>query len=760
MRRQLIAGAALLMLASPVAAQPSQKAVSTTAAASSTAPGADGLDQNSFYLEADKVTQDNKSKIATAEGHVEARYRGRTLRADTVIYDTNTEVVTAKGHVVIINPDGTAEFAKESTLDKDLSAGVALGFSARLKDRVKMAADTLIRRNQDITELNRAIYTPCDICARNGTPKTPTWSIQASKVVEDRAHHVIYYHHAIIRVMGVPVLYLPVMWNPDPDTEARSGFLAPFIQYSHKRGLSYEQPYLWVISPSQDLSIAPQISTNVNPFLNLDYRAQFYSGYIRARFGVTDEYEFDNHGNQVPGSDTSLRSFVLASGAFNLNNDWQWGFSAERVTDTTLFDRYDIHGVYDARGLFDTDSRRLLSQVYAVRQDQGSYLSISMLDFQGLRVNDSNAAMPLVAPLVEGRFEPDGQVLGGRFLVAGQAAIVTREGDLEYPTAPGEDSRTASGQADWRRAFTLSNGFRIEPFLDGRVDVYDITNENEGQSSTGTINTSSTTTVRALPSAGVDLSYPLIRASNTSTIVLEPLVEGVIAPRFRANPDIPDEDSRDFNFDGSSMFNPNIDPGIDVYDEGPRVDTGGRATISWGDGQQAYAFFGRSFRPKPELNLPPGNGFQAPTSDWIFETSVSPIQSVSLYDRTEIDSNTNQLQHEEAGVNLMTSFLQGYVRYIHDSTDPTLLRHNVEVAGDVYLTKHWGLAAYATRDLDQNLWSRRDIGVFYENDCARIEVVYHYEAGFAELGPPSSTVLLRLTLATLGQQGYRNDPDR
>jgi hypothetical protein len=109
-----------------------------------------------------------------ARGGVEARYQGRTLRADEVVYDTKTEVVTAHGHVTLINADGTAQFANDMTMDKDLKAGFARGFSARLDKNIKIAADSAVRRNEQITELNKAIYTPCEVCAEK--PK-PTWSI-------------------------------------------------------------------------------------------------------------------------------------------------------------------------------------------------------------------------------------------------------------------------------------------------------------------------------------------------------------------------------------------------------------------------------------------------------------------------------------------------------------------------------------------------------------------------------------------------------
>ncbi len=64
---------------------------------------------------------------------------------------------------------------------------------------------------------------------------------------------------------------------PGPPAERRSGFLAPNIRYASRLGLSYEQPYLWAISPSADLVVSPMITTAVAPFLNLTYRQRFYS---------------------------------------------------------------------------------------------------------------------------------------------------------------------------------------------------------------------------------------------------------------------------------------------------------------------------------------------------------------------------------------------------------------------------------------------------------------------------------------------------
>ena len=223
----------------------------------------------------------------------------------------------------------STQYSNDMVLDDQFRAAVSLGFSARLQDDVTMVAGAAIRRNETVMELKSGMVTPCAICKSDGkTPKKPTFYIQADTIVQDRDKQLIYYHHAIIRVAGIPVFYSPIFWHPDPSSPRSSGFLAPKFEYSQRRGFSYQQPYYWAISPSADLTVSPQLNTAVNPFLNLRFREQFYSGSIDVRAGYTDDQEFDSHSKF--GDDTS-RSYILAKGAFQLDPQWIVGFGAERV---------------------------------------------------------------------------------------------------------------------------------------------------------------------------------------------------------------------------------------------------------------------------------------------------------------------------------------------------------------------------------------------------------------------------------------------
>ena len=708
-------------------------------------PPDDGLAGGVFYLEADQVIQNQTTQHVTAKGAVEARYRGRVLRAEQVDYDTQSGVVIARGNVRIINPDGTAQFAEAITLDKDLSEGVAIGFSTRLGGDVKVAAASAIRRDDEVTELNRAVYTPCPVCAQN-SGRPPTWSIRARKVVQDHKRQIIYFQDAVIQVMGVGIVYLPAFWTADPQAPRKSGFLEPVISASGKRGFSYQQPYYQVISSSQDITISPQINSKINPFLNLEWRRRFYSGVVDMRAGYTFERDFDS-GGHLFGSLTS-RSYVLGSGVFNISPKWQWGFTAERTSDPLLFDKYDIGNVFKDRGLYAADDRRLISQIYAVRQDQLSYLSVDAISVQGLRSTDVNNTFPTIAPLIEGRWEPARAILGGRLRIDGSAVVLNRDQSPDDPTLPGINSRRATLQADWQRTFTLANGLRLQPFLDARADVYSLNNLPAPFASNATV-------ARAFGTAGVNLSYPLFKQAGGITYVLEPLAQVAISPNTKLDPRIPDEDSEVWEFDETNLFQANRSPGFDLYEAGQSVTLGGRGTMILADGRSGSLLVGRVFHARDDPAVPARTGLQTALSDYIFAAEATPIRGVSLFSRLRLDARSYGINRLETGANFATSRVTGYISFLQEAQSPTGVKvKSVDFHGEAYATKHWGVTLYGIRDIDGGEWRKRDVGIVYRDDCIRVELLYRRDETFNGTLGPSSAVVLRLNLATLGNSGY------
>ena len=743
-RSSLLAGASALgLLAAPALAQDAP-------------PVDDGLAPGAFYLEADEVIQNDADEVITARGDVEVRYQGRTLRAQEVSYDRSTGIVIARGQTTIINPDGSAQFAESVTLDEEMTAGIATGFSTRLPGDVKIAAASAVRRSETISELNKAIYTPCPVCVdEDGDQHGPSWSIRAEKVVQDKERQIVYYRNATITMFGAPVFYTPVFWHADPTAERRSGLLQPRLAASRRRGLSYEQPYLHVISPYQDVIVSPQINTKVNPFLNTAWRKRWWSGMAQVRAGATHEEELDSNGSRL--GNATWRSYVLADGAFDINRHWSWGFSAERTSDDLLFDKYEIENVYQQRGLITSDDRRLTSQLYATRQDQRSWLSINAISIQGLRPGDVDRTFPTIAPLVEGRWEPSGPLMGGRLRLLGSGVVLTREQSAEFGSAlgdPGIDSRRATAEADWRGNYTLTSGVRFSPFANLRGDLYSIEDTPGGEAiSEG----------RVLGVAGIDIRWPFFRRAGDQTIILEPMAQLALSPEVdeiilgydEDGPIYFNEDSVALQVDETNLFRPNRFPGFDLYEDGLRLNAGLRASWLKDDGRSASVMVGRSFRDEPDPVLPTPSGLRARASDWIAAAEATPIHGVDIFSRARFDADDGSLRRIEAGADVELARAEGFVRYLRDNEDyQGFRREDLDFGGNVLLLGNWGVTFRGVHDLERDVWRRQEIGGLYRDDCLEVAVIWVHEETFNRTLGPSESIQVRLTLVTLGDKGY------
>lgn len=798
LKAALLAGVVVFSTPAPVLAA---KAKLFTPATKGPPPD-DGLGPRDTYMEADNLADDRATHIVTARGHVEARTQGRTVRADELVYNRDTGAAHAHGHVVLINADGTVQYAQDLDLDDKMRAGVAIGFATRLQQNVTIAAGAAIRRTETVQQLNNAIFTPCNICEPDGvTPKAPTWSIQASRIIQDHEHQIVYYRNAIIRVKNVPVFFFPFFSTPDPSAQRSSGFLTPRIDYNSRRGFSYEQPYYIAISPYNDLTISPQFNTRVNPLLNLRYRQRFYSGLLDIRTGVTYEQNFTK---SVKFDNATPRSYVLGTGAFDIDKHWIWGFGLERVTDPTFFRRYSIREVFLDRGPFPTDTDRLISQLYTRRQDDTSFVSIAAMSFQSVRAyaqnvntgaifGESSRTFPVVAPLIEARYDPTAPVFGGRLRARFNAVSLNRDhavttlvdpSGLPLPAGPLEnigllpslapnaqtlsytDSRRATGQVDWRRAFTLGPGVRVEPFAQGRADAYFISGAKTGVGADFTTANAADAVKggkddfvgRLLGTVGADVSWPLYRSFGRTGVILEPIAQFAVSPTVRPSARIPNEDSVSFEFDETNLFSTNRFSGFDLYEGGARLNSGVRASAYFPNGGSGSLLVGRTFRTEPDPVFSAQSGLRGTSSDWLVTASTSPISGVYLFSRSRLDADTFAIRREEAGINATRGPVSGGVRYLYNESglvvgpngSSTVGRvENLDINGQIRFLKNWGVSANASRDLRLKVWPVAQLGVFYQDECIRVDVIYTHDEVFGR-ADASNSIGIRLTLATLG----------
>lgn len=636
------AGAAQAGAAQAVAAQTPPAAALAQPRATATIPGPDGLTEGAAYIQADQLQSTDDDGIL-ARGNVEMRHKERIIRADQVSHNGATGVTIAEGNTRTIADDGTVQFSDRIVYDDTMSSGVSENFAAIGKDNSKVFARRVERVNEFTTRLTNIIYTPCQLCQKDGVTRAPSWSIEAGQITQRKDKKMVYYNNAVVKLRGVPVLYMPYMWTPDPELERASGFLQPDIQFTRKRGgFSYEQPYLWSISPYSYLIISPQLNASISPLVNLEYGRHFYSGEMRMRFGFTNEAFFTNDGERFGPSAT--RDYLLADGEFKINENWRWNFTAQHVKDpfdfvdnggilrerdnANFFERYGIDDTYRDVGEWNAESRQLINQVHLLRQSENSYVQLSLANFQSLAVGGyydpatntikpanqptdhplafDSQLYPVIAPMLEAYWSPETRLLGGQLTLSANALglqhkVYTPNGAPAYvnglPLADrgAYDMARVSAGASWYGNMTTRGGLRWGPFFDFRHDYYQVTHLD--------ITGREESITRDLGTVGFNFSYPLVRKFNTFTAVLEPIAQLATSPENQVNPYLPTEDSQSFEFDTTSLLQTNRSPGFDIYESGTRLNLGLRTQLNFKSGLEVQGMVGRILRDEPEAQF-------------------------------------------------------------------------------------------------------------------------------------------------------------
>ncbi len=690
-------------------------------------------------LRAKVLNEDNQNNIVTAEGDVEVRVGDRVLRADKLIYDRAKQSMRAQGRVQIINEDGSVQFSDEFEVDEEFKNGFATRFSARLAGNATATASSAIRSDGTKNILEQVVYTGCPIC--KDSQGEPTWQLRARRAVLDQDTQMISYQDAVLEIKGVPILYVPYFAHPDPSSERRSGLLVPDLGISSKIGAFYEQPYYWVISPSQDLTISPMVSTEVNPLIKLGYRKRFFSGFVQADGSFTYESDFNSDGDKF--GDKTWRSHLYANGQFNINQQWKWGFGVERQTDDLYDRRYDIDGEDDLRGLYASQPRQLLTQLYTTGQSKDYYVEAGFLMFQGLRAGDDDAKFPRVAPAVYAEKVFD---LGAAGQIATEVSTVALFRDDQELLPNGQltlDTARVTGSAEWGSQYIMGPGLVLSPFASARTDYYRFdTGGVRGEEQVG----------RFLGIAGAQLSLPMIRRGKTVDVMLEPIAMVAYGSEGANDDNIPNEDSLLIESDESNLFKPNAVTGYDLWEGGLRTALGVQGAVQ-GKDLKLTGLVGRRWRAEKDPAFNELSNLSKKKSDYVAAVKLDLGQHLSTGARMRFDDGfTLNRIDVDAGVNIWR--LSGGARYFKILKNAqSLTDEAIQLDGRLKITNNWSATYQQARNITNKQNIRLALGVAYQDDCSLFTIAYERNGGSDRTLSGYDGIRVTFSLTGLGSVG-------
>ncbi|HXS05384.1 MAG TPA: LPS assembly protein LptD [Rhizomicrobium sp.] len=722
----LLLGAAL----SPWLAQAAaQTATQRARPAVKSAPSGD----RQILLQADQVVYDGDAQTVSAEGHVEIVDQGRILDADKVTYNQKTDQVTADGHVSITDTAGNVAFSDHVVLTDHMRDGALNGFGALIGKNGRLAAASAQRVGGTMIIAHQTVYSPCKICNQPGQ-KTPLWQVKSERVVYDQVKHRIHFTDATLDLFGVPILYTPVLSEPDPTVKYASGFLAPDLGNSTKIGYFARIPYYFAISPTNDLTVAPQFSTLGGELVEGEYRARWDNSGMWLQGSLA--YNPNGGLGGTPGSQTY--DHLFGSGRFALdngwanNNGWRAGFDTELTNNAAYMRFYDISYL-----------DRLVNDLFIEDVNGRSRFALTGYYFQGLRATDVPSMIPYVLPQLNYTFIPTGKVAGGRFRLDVSSVSLTR--------SSGPDSQRLTTELNWRLPMVFGGGQLWTLIADARGDLFHVDNNNPIDFPD--VPDKSRYVSRGVPYVALDWRWPFVnQTSSGNSYVLEPLAQ-VIAQPYGGNPKgLPNEDSDAFEFDANNLFSVDQLPGYDLIESGPRANVGFIADALF-KGGEIQGLVGQTYRLKPDPIFAALTGENGTASDVISRISLK-FPHVDFTDQLDFDRGNGSVRRHEVYVTGTYGRSSLQIAYVQLPAEALTLglpsREQVNAQADINFYQNWQAFAAIERDLLAGQMLDTEYGLGYEDECLAISIAYRRKYTFDAIQgvPPSTSVILRFSLKT------------
>ena len=639
-------------------------------------------------LNADEMSYDQEQGIITASGNVEVYHGGRRLRADAITYNQKTDIVSASGNIELTEPNGERIFADVMDITGDFRDAVVQSIGVILTDRSRLAAVSARRSDETVTAFSKGVYSPCNLC-KTDPRRPPLWQIKAVRVIHDKDKQTIEYRDAWLEVFGFPVAYTPYFSHPDPTVKRKTGLLAPSWGGSSDLGYVLKVPYFFNVSPTQDATVTALATTKAGSGGIVEYRGRYQKGRIDATGSVVG-------GDTDAGND--LRGHIDAKGLFDINDTWRWGFDANRASDDTYTRRYG----------FDSPSF-LESRLFAEGFRRRNYFSANAYTFQDLRGTGESGAEPYVMPMLDYNHVGEPDRFGGQTLLDVNMLALTR--------SDGSDTRRLSIRPGWQLPFMgpLGDAYKLTFALNADLYHVDELDRTGKPQFTGFAH-------RVMPLAMFDWRYPLVRPGNSYNQVIEPIMVAVYSPNGGNPTSIPNEDSKELEFDDTNLFSPNKFAGLDRVEGGARLNYGVKWGV-YGKGENAgstSAFVGQSFRPRRDSTFATGSGLDEKFSDFVGRVRVSPGPLLNVLYRTRVDSDNLTPKRNEVGLTAGPPALNltGNYVFIRPQTGSQFPgREELSYSAGSRLNRYWRASVAGVTDLETSDTRSLSARLIYENEC-------------------------------------------
>jgi len=639
------------------------------------------------------VQQGGDTLIAT--GNVEALYDGTRMTAGTLVYDRTNDTLEIQGPIRITQPNGDVLTATQAELDEGFRNGLLESARFVLDDQLQIASARAARVDGRYTAMSQIAATSCQVCSG----KDPLWAIRASRVVHDAKERQLYFDDAQLRVLGVPVFYIPRMRLPDPTLDRARGFLIPELKTSTLLGFGIKLPYFIPIGDHADLTLTPYLSP-ITRTLEMRYRQAFRRGDITVNGAVSR----DNLDRE------KLRGHLFAEGAFRLPRDYRLTFDIEAVSDDAYLNDYSS----------DFKKDRLDSALTLTRTRRDRFFSLGLIHYESLTDGENNATQPTIIGDLRYNRRYFPSRIGGEVRLGVQVHGHYRysDTDIDGPDADtvvdGRDVARANLDLSWRNRWTLPGGVRASALAQLWLDHFEVDQDVSAEGSY----------TQATPGASVELRWPLVRQTQSGgRALLEPVAQiGWVGGDRLA---LPNDESTRVEFDEGNLLSLSRFPAPDRRERG----LAGAAGLRWmqqdPDGWRAALTLGRVWRDETDSAFSRSSGQDSTASDWLVAGQFAHRNGLNLLARGLYDTGETRFSKAEMRGNITRDDYSLNASYILLTTDAKEDRKDAQsqwvLNGRYDIDRHWTATGNTRYDIAEEQFLKAGLGAEYRNECVVVD---------------------------------------
>ena len=294
-----------------------------------------------------QIQKTSDGKLFILQEGVELTQGNMKFYADHVEYFVAENRMVATGNVLLIEPDhqiaaDKADFNPKTHLGTFYNArgfaklGAPPGAppsSGPIDPDVQFYGDTLEKVNEDTYIITNGGFTSC-------VQASPRWQMTSGSL-RLRVDHYALLRNMMLKVKGVPALYLPYMYYPLSSDNRSTGFLMPSYGSSTYKGHTISNAFFWAINRSQDATILHDWYSKTGQSIAGDYRYVSLGGSGNFRTSFLSErpikYILDGDEIEQPGRQ-SFNAFGNLSQS--LGGSWYAQARADYSSDLTVDQLY------------------------------------------------------------------------------------------------------------------------------------------------------------------------------------------------------------------------------------------------------------------------------------------------------------------------------------------------------------------------------------------------------------------------------------